>query len=378
MPGHASGRRYDRTPLVVTWEVTQACALACDHCRAEATPERDPNELTTAEGIDLFEQVADFGDRTPMMVLSGGDPLERPDLVELVEGASEVGLTPAVTPATTPALDRGTIEDLADAGVSRVAVSLDGATADTHDAFRGETGTFETAIEAATAAREVGLSIQVNTTVTATTVPELPAIADLVADLDAAMWEVFFLVPVGRGAELEQLDPERAADVAAWLSRRVDDAPYRIITVEAPFYRRVTNELRRADGREPATVGTTGAGAGFVFVSATGEVYPSGFLPLSAGNVREESLVSIYREAPLVRRLRDRASFDGPCGSCPATATCGGSRSRAYAETGDPTGSDPLCPWAATSHAYDVESVDPTWVETVATGTADERHTLSS
>ena len=372
MTGHSSsgphgdsphGRRYDRTPLVVTWEVTQACELACDHCRAEATPDRDPNELSTEEGIELFEQVADFGDRTPMMVLSGGDPLERPDLLELIEGAKAAGLSPAVTPATTPSLDRETLERLHDAGVNRIALSLDGASAETHDAFRGEEGTFETAVEAARAAREIGLSIQINTTVTAATASELPEIADLVEDLDAAMWEVFFLVPVGRGTELEQLTPERAADVTAWLSRRADDAPYRVITVEAPFYRRVANELRRADGKEPATVGTTGAGNGFVFVSATGEVFPSGFLAKSAGNVREESLVSIYRDAPLMQRLRDRSSFAGPCGSCPATETCGGSRSRAFAATGDATGSDPLCPWVATDHAYDAAEIDPSWVE---------------
>ena len=362
---HAGGtprtREYDRAPLIVTWEVTSACALACDHCRAEATPERDPAELDTEEGIALFEEIADFGERTPMLVLSGGDPLERPDLLELIEGAGDVGLTPAVTPATTPALDRDALEALADAGVNRIALSLDGATAGTHDAFRGESGTFATAMTAARTAREVGLSIQVNTTVTARTAAELPAIADLVADLEAAMWEVFFLVPVGRGTELAQLDPDRAAAVAAWLYHRACEAPYRVITVEAPFYRRVATELQRADGEEPTAVGTTGAGNGFVFVSATGDVFPSGFLPLRAGNVRDESLVSIYRDAPVMRRLRDRSSFEGPCGACPATAFCGGSRSRAYAASGDPTGSDPLCPWAATNHEYDFETAAAQW-----------------
>ncbi|AXR77042.1 radical SAM protein [Natrarchaeobaculum sulfurireducens] len=365
-PGPPRGRRYDRTPLVITWEVTQACALACDHCRADATPDRDPNELTTGEGIDLFEQVADFGDRPPMLVLSGGDPLERPDLFELLEGARDTGLVPSVTPATTPSLDRETLAALADAGVGRVAVSLDGATAERHDAFRGETGTFDTALEAASAASELGLSIQVNTTVTARTAADLPEIADLVEELGAVMWEVFFLIPVGRGAELEQLSPPEAANVAAWLAERSREAPYRIITVEAPFFRRVSNERRRARGEEPATVGTTGAGNGFVFVSATGEVYPSGFMPTSAGNVREESLVSIYRDSPLIQRLRDRTAFDGPCGACPAAETCGGSRSRAFAATGEPTGSDPLCPWVATDHGFDADEIDPDWVGRLA------------
>ncbi|ELY73873.1 radical SAM protein [Natronobacterium gregoryi SP2] len=350
---------------MVTWELTQACELACDHCRADATPDRDPNELDISEGISLFEQIADFGDRTPMVVLSGGDPLERPDLFELLEGATEAGLTPAVTPATTPSLDRAQLEALSDAGVNRIAVSLDGASAKTHDSFRGEPGTFETAIRAARQAREAGLSIQVNTTVTAQTVSELPAIADLVEELGAAMWEVFFLVPVGRGVELEQLEPERAAAVTGWLYRQSRDAPYRLITVEAPFYRRVANEMREPD-EGSVTVGTTGAGNGFVFVSATGDVYPSGFMPLSAGNVREESLVSIYRESDLMQQLRDRSSFDGPCGECPATESCGGSRSRAYAATGNPTGSDPLCPWAVSDHEYRFEPTDP-FAETTKT-----------
>ena len=337
------GRDYSMRPLVVTWELTQACSLACDHCRASANPDRHPDELTTREAHELFEQVAAFGQPAPFFVFSGGDPLARPDLFELIEAAADRGVTPAVTPATTPSLDTATIDRLAGAGVERMAVSIDGATPAAHNSFRGEDGTFERALRAARAAREAGISVQVNTTVTARTAGDLPAIADLVESLGAAMWEVFFLVPIGRGASLEQLSPDRAREVAGWLYDRSQRAPYRVITVEAPFYRRVAQQ--RADG--PVRVGTTGAGNGFVFVSHTGEVYPSGFLPLSAGNVRDESLVEIYRHADLMQRLRDRNAFSGPCGSCPMTDRCGGSRSRAYAATGDPTASDPLCPWAA-------------------------------
>lgn len=343
--GHPHARDYSESPLVVTWEVSQACDLACDHCRAEANPERDPDELSTEEGIELFEQVAQFSSQ-PFMVLSGGDPLKRPDVFELLEGAVDVGVTPSITPATTPLLDREAIERFADIGIGRMALSLDGATAESHDSFRGEEGTFDTAIRAAEHARELGVSIQFNTTVTASTVEELPAIADLVEELDAAMWEVFFLVPVGRGEELDQLSPEHASEVMEWLYRRGQDAPFRVITVEAPFYRRVARNVQREEGGGGGPVGSTGAGNGFVFVSHTGEVYPSGFMPLSAGNVRDRPLPEIYQESPTMRKLRDRESFNGPCGSCPMTAECGGSRSRAYAATGDPIGSDPLCPWA--------------------------------
>jgi len=223
--GHPHGRDYARSPLVVTWEVTQACALACDHCRAEATPERNPAELSTAEARDLFEQVATFTPQ-PFLVLSGGDPLER----------------------------------FAEIGVARMALSLDGATPESHDTFRGEAGTFETAIRAAEHARELGVPIQFNTTVTAETVSELPGIADIVETYDAAMWEVFFLVPVGRGEQLQQLSPSRAREVMQWLSLRSQDAPFRPVTVEAPFYRRVARQLQDGEaGASGRAVGSTGS-----------------------------------------------------------------------------------------------------------------------
>jgi radical SAM protein with 4Fe4S-binding SPASM domain len=344
--GTPHGRDYSEAPLVVTWEVSQACDLACDHCRAAADSERCADELDLAEARDFFEQVAEFSPQ-PFLVLSGGDPLKRSDLFEVLETAVEVGVTPSVTPATTERLDRETVERFAEVGVGRMALSLDGATAASHDGFRGEEGTYERAIRAAEAARDVGLSVQVNTTVTAATAGELPEIAEVVEGLGAAMWEVFFLVPTGRGADLEQLSPDRAREVMEWLYRHSRNAPHRVITVEAPFYRRVATEVAREEGHGRPRVGSTGAGNGFVFVSHTGEVYPSGFLPLSAGNVREEPLPEVYRNADLMERLRDRASFVGPCGSCPFTGECGGSRSRAYAATGNPVASDPLCPWAA-------------------------------
>lgn len=343
--GHP-GRNYDETPLIVTWEATQACALACDHCRADAKPERHPDELTTAEAEHLLDQIADFGTPGPIFVISGGDPLERPDLFDIIDAAVEREIPTAVTPATTPDLDRETVQRFADQGVRRMAVSLDGATAETHDEFRGEPGTFERAMKAAEDAADAGLSTQVNTTVTAATAARLPEIADVVEDIGAVAWEVFFLVPIGRGTELDQLSPERAREVMEWLHDRQQNAPFHVITVEAPFYRRVAVETEaEPTGRQP---GTTGAGKGFVFVSHTGEVYPSGFMPVSAGNVREESLVDVYRNGDLMNDLRDPDGFDGSCHTCEYRAMCGGSRSRAYAATGNPLASDPLCPWVET------------------------------
>lgn len=336
-------RDYEDAPRILTWEVTQACGLECDHCRADAIPDRDPAELTTPEGKRLLEDVARF-DPAPILVFSGGDPLERPDLFELVEHARSLGLTTAVTPAPTDNLDRAAIERFADAGVHRMALSLDGATAERHDAFRGEAGSFDLVRRAAEQAADAGLSLQVNTTVTAETVHDLDAVADLVAELGAVMWEVFFLVPTGRGDQLAGLGPVETDQVLTWLYRRARDAPYRVITVEAPQYRRVAAEVERAESGEDPRVGSTRAGKGFLFVSHTGEVYPSGFLPASVGDVREGDVVELYRTAPLLERLRDEDALEGPCGDCRWRSRCGGSRSRAHATTGNPLASDPLCP----------------------------------
>jgi radical SAM protein with 4Fe4S-binding SPASM domain len=346
--GGSHGRNYDRTPIIATWEVTQACDLECDHCRADAQPDRDPNELSTAEGKALIDQIANFGHPSPIFVISGGDPLKRPDLYELIEYATDQDLPTAVTPAPTSLLDRDVLETFVDLGVKRIALSLDGATRESHDTFRGEEGSFDLIMERAKLAKEVGLGIQINTTVTASTVDELPAIADLVEELGAAMWEVFFLVPIGRGTELDQLEPEETVDVMEFLYERQKEASFRTITVEAPHYRVVANRVEREASGSGVRVGSTRAGKGFVFVSHEGDVFPSGFMPLNGGNVTETSLVDIYRNGDLFETLRDAAQLTGSCGTCEHRSICGGSRSRAYAATGNPMASDPLCPYVET------------------------------
>ena len=337
----------DSRPFVLIWEVTQACNLACDHCRADAQPVRHPEELTTKEGKRLLEQAREFGDGQ-LVVLSGGDPLARPDLLELVEYGTELGLRMTLTPSGTSSLSPAVVEDLADAGVRRMALSLDGATAETHDEFRGESGSFEQTVEAAEAAREAGLPLQINTTVCASTAAELPALRDRVSDLGALLWSVFFLVPVGRGRLLDPVSPERAEEILTWLSDVSEESPFGVKTTEAPHYRRVAIQRHRDASEAPPEdgigrrLGIT-AGDGFAFVSHTGELYPSGFLPQSAGSVHEEDLVDLYRESDLFRSLRDPDALGGKCGACEFRHVCGGSRSRAYAHTGDPTASDPLC-----------------------------------
>lgn len=339
----------DRRPFVLVWEVTQACDLACDHCRADAQPARHPDELTTAEGKRLLDSAGSFGDGQ-LVVLSGGDPLARPDLLELVEYGADQGLRMTLTPSGTASLTPAVVDDLADAGIRRLALSLDGASAATHDEFRGESGSFEQTVEAARAAAEAGIPLQINTTVCAATAGELPALRDLVADLGAVLWSVFFLVPVGRGRLLDPVDPERADEIMAWLSEVDEESRFGIKTTEAPQYRRVAIQRRRdaSDAPEEDGIGRRlgiTAGDGFAFVSHTGELYPSGFLPESAGSVRDGDLVELYRESDLFWSLRDPDALAGKCGACEFRHVCGGSRSRAYAHTGDPLESDPLCPY---------------------------------
>jgi len=340
----------DRRPLVLIWEVTRACGLACRHCRANAKPERHPDELTTAEGKRLLDDAARFGDGQ-LVVLSGGDPLARDDLLELVSYGDDRGHRMTITPSGTASLTPDRVEALADAGIQRIALSVDGATRESHDRFRGEES-FEDTMTAARAAREAGLPLQINTTVCADTVDELPAISDRVRGLGAVLWSVFFLVPVGRGRILDPVSPERAEGVMEWL-HEVDEAErFGVKTTEAPFYRRVG--LQSAGDGAGARRGGITAGRGFAFVSHTGETYPSGFLPKSAGNVRDRSVVDVYRDSALFESLRDPDGFAGKCGACEFRQVCGGSRSRAFAATGDPTGSDPLCPYVPEGYDGDL------------------------
>jgi radical SAM protein with 4Fe4S-binding SPASM domain len=338
---HSPGERFARldyavTPLVVIWEMTRACSLVCTHCRADAIPRRHPLELDTAEGFDLMDQVKELG--APVFVLTGGDPLMRRDFYELVEYGTKIGLRVSASPSATRLLNRAALDRAKQAGLVRVAISLDGAGPQTHDAFRGVPGSFDMTIRALQEARDAGLEIQVGTTVTRRTAPDLPLLLELISDLDVSMWNVFFLVPVGRGQIEDCLDAQGHEEVLIWLEKRSRETPFPIKTTEAPHYRRIA----AASGR-PVPGSGVGDGKGFVFISHLGEIQPSGFLPLTAGYIRQRGLTSAYRDSPLFRDLRDPDLLKGKCGACEFKRVCGGSRARAYALTGDYLGPDPAC-----------------------------------
>jgi radical SAM protein len=343
-------RDFDRAPFLVIWEVTQACDLACVHCRACAVPHRHPAELTTREGFALLEEIRTFGD--PLMVFTGGDPLKREDLFELLAYSARLGLRTTVTPSATPLLTGRAIEAIARSGVARMALSLDGPDAPSHDGFRQVAGSFARTLFGLREARRIGLETQVNTTVTRHNLARLAEIAALVGEVGAKLWSVFFLVTTGRAQAGDDLTAEEYEQVFEFLYETSKRAPFDIKTTEAQHYRRYVAQRRKAEGNGNGRRFDTGAiarqagindGKGFVFISHTGEIYPSGFLPVAAGNVRRDSLGDVYRNAPLFRALRKPDGFEGKCGRCLYRNLCGGSRSRAYALTGNYLGSDPRC-----------------------------------
>jgi radical SAM protein len=353
---------FEQAPFLVIWETTQACDLACKHCRAEARPFRHPRELTTAEARKLLEDVRRFG--PIIFVFSGGDAMKREDIVELAAYGSGLGLRMAITPATTSLCTRERLERLHDAGIARLAVSLDGSDPAVHDDFRQVEGSFDHGIRILRTARELGLSIQVNTVVARHNLDDFGAMADLLSDLGIVFWEVFFLVPMGRARPQDVAGADAFEKVFHTLYDLSRTVPFDIKATAAPQYSRVMLQRRTAEQRAGARTdaldvldegGSHSArdgigrarsvndGDGFLFVSHTGDIYPSGFLPRAAGNVRSHDLVDVYRHSDLFRRLRDRSQLKGKCGVCEYRQICGGSRARAFAVTGDPMEAEPFC-----------------------------------
>ncbi len=343
---------FDRAPFTIAWELTRACAYACVHCRADAQHQRDPRELDTAEGRHLIDQLASF-QTEPILVLTGGDPLMRRDALELAAYANDRGLRVSLTPTATALPTEKRMRQALAAGVRRVAYSVDAADAEVHDRFRGFRGSFERTLRGIANAQAAGLPLQLNTAVCALNVDQLEPMVEFVRQSGAVQWSVFFMVPTGRGASLPLLSAAQHERVLGWLHELSREAPFDIKATNAPQYRRIVSQ--RAGRREGAgfrfpdalnrPAKGVGDGRGFMFISHRGEVMPSGFLPLPAGNVRRRSPVEIYRDAPLFRQLRDPALLKGKCGRCEFREICGGSRSRSYGVTGDYLAADPSCPY---------------------------------
>ncbi|MBI4871631.1 MAG: TIGR04053 family radical SAM/SPASM domain-containing protein [Candidatus Riflebacteria bacterium] len=372
MPDFMDGRiNFDERPILVFWESTRACLLSCQHCRASAIEQALPGELSTDEAKRFIDSLDRFGEPLPVLIMTGGDPLMRSDLVELIEHARARGIPVGLSPAVTPRLTPQTAARMRELGVKAASISLDGARAETHERIRGVNDHFARTLEALRLLVSLGYTLQVNTTIMRDNVEELAALAKILKDIGVRIWEVFFLIHVGRGSEMRELDPTQTEDVCHFL---YDVSRYGIAirTVEGPFFRRVCAwRLGDAPGTDPQVryglsplygrlnrtlvellgppsqppairSARTRDGKGIVFVAHDGEIFPAGFLPLALGNVRTSSLVDVYRDSPLLQAVR-KASFGGRCGACEFADLCGGSRARAYAAFGDPLAEDPAC-----------------------------------
>ncbi len=376
---HLREADFDLAPFTIAWEVTRACAFACVHCRADAQHTRDPRELTTEEGRRLLERFKEFG--SPIVVFTGGDPMMRRDLFDLIRYATDLGLRASLTPTATALPTVGRLKQAMESGVRRIALSLDAPAPEVHDAFRQVPGSWERTMQILRNAQAVGLSAQINTTVTRHNVHLLPEMVKFVEEVGAVQWSVFFLVPTGRGQAAHMISPEEHERVFHWLFDLSQRGTFDIKATAAPMYRRVAIERKRgltpqplpplparnSDGRggrggEAGEGGEVFQGAGFqyadglnrpvkgvndgrgfLFISHVGEIMPSGFLPVSAGDVRAADVVDVYRNHPMFRALRDPDQLRGKCQICKYRVVCGGQRGRAYALTGDYLASDPAC-----------------------------------
>ncbi|MGA9225875.1 MAG: TIGR04053 family radical SAM/SPASM domain-containing protein [Mesobacillus sp.] len=354
---------FHQNPYIVIWEVTRACQLKCLHCRADAQNKPDPMELTSNEGFKLIDQIYEMNN--PMLVFTGGDCMMRQDLFELADYAVKKGMRVSITPSATDNVTKERMLRAKEVGLSRWAFSLDGPTPEIHDHFRGTPGSFDLTIEKVKHLNELQMPLQLNTVISRYNFEYLEEMAELMKELKVVMWYIFMLVPTGRGQLDACLTPLEHEKVFRWQYELSKTAPFDIKTTAAQHYRRVVfqqkvrekvvdlSEIRyedtltkdmasMIDGLKRAPQGVND-GNGFVFVSHTGDVMPSGLLPLVGGNVREKSLAEIYRESPIFKDLRNPDKYKGKCGICEFRYVCGGSRSRTYAVTGDYMASEPYC-----------------------------------
>jgi AdoMet-dependent heme synthase len=366
---------FDQRPFTVVWETTRACDLACLHCRAEANPQRSAAELGFEEAQGLVQSIKAFGAPYPLFILTGGDPAKRSDIFDIISYARDQGLRVAMTPSATPLITRETVRRFAGAGLARLALSLDGKDAPAHDRFRGVAGSFDRTLQILEWCRELGLETQIHTTVTRHVLDDLPAIAEMIARRGIKLWALFLLIAVGRAARAEirrlNLTARQIESLFQWLYDLSKSAPFDVTPREGYHYRRVLLQRKAAelgvavedllaDAQKkhwtPADLASSAQatrivraplgvndGKGILFISHHGDVQPSGFLNLVAGNIRSQSLPDIYRNSDVFMRMRDYTQLKGKCGLCEFKSICGGSRSRAHAITGDPMQSDPYC-----------------------------------
>jgi len=326
-------------PRVIAWESTRACNYACVHCRAEAQKQADPNQLTTQEALRLMDEIAEVC--KPILIISGGDPLKREDIFTVVSYADKLGFRVVMSPSgsnITPEV----ISNMKSSGVKMISLSLDGSNAVVHDSFRKVQGAFDLVLKNIHTAKEVGMPFRINTTVTKHNANDLPAIHDLVVSLGSVEWDVFMLVPTGRGKVTMEITPQEYEATLQQIHALSQKSLIHIKMTCAPQYIRIAAQQGKATGEAPHGRGCM-AGNGFCFISHVGEVFGCGFLPVAAGNVRKEKFGDVYQKAPLFAALRNHNLLTGHCGLCEFKVGCGGCRARALSVYGDMFAGEPYC-----------------------------------
>jgi heme b synthase len=348
---HTPDSQQKRSTLrLVAWEITRNCNLSCVHCRASATMGPYEGELDTAACLNLLDQIKEVGD--PIIILTGGEPLLRPDIFEIARYGTDKGLRMVMAPNGT--LLTGEIaRKLVDAGIQRISISLDGATKESHDRFRGVEGAYEGALQGIQHAKEAGIEFQINTTITQTNLHEIQDIQNLAADLGAVAHHIFLLVPTGRGKYIvdQAIDAESYEKTLNWFYDQRNKTPLQLKATCAPHYYRILRQRAKADG-EKVTFQTHGldavtrgclGGIGFCFISHRGIVQPCGFLNLNCGDVNQTPFKDIWYRSKEFLNLRNYDALTGKCGRCEYQKVCGGCRARAYEASGDYMAEEPLC-----------------------------------
>jgi len=330
-------------PVIVFYEVTRACLLSCKHCRANAIPRRNPMELNLKEISSLADQLLEFNVK-PLVVITGGDPLMRDDIIEILDIFKDRGFNLAISFSGTALATEEKMDDIA-MRVKNIAMSLDGSNKAIHDGFRNVEGTFEKSLEIINYVKGK-TSLQINSTIGKHNIKDIENIYALLKKMEIRSWDLFFLVPTGRATDILSLEKNEVLYALNFLYQIHSSGGMRIKTTEAPFYNRkkVEGEKKLPVTRDSNGLGVTD-GRGTIFISHIGEIYPTGFLPLNTGNVRKDKIVNVYRNSDIFIKLKNPEFLKGKCGKCPYKEICGGSRARAYATTGDYLEEDPACPY---------------------------------
>jgi len=357
-PGGPPAKDDAAAPLrLVAWETTRNCNLACKHCRASAHNGPFAGELDTAAAFRLLDQIAEVGQ--PIVILTGGEPLLRPDIFEIARYGTDKGLRMVMAPNGT-LITAAYAKRMAESGIQRISVSLDGATAAKHDDFRGVPGAFEGALRGITRAKEAGIAFQINTTISKLNLAEIPKIQQLAVDLGAVAHHIFLLVPTGRGKYIidQEITAQEYEATLNWFYDQRDKTPLQLKATCAPHYYRILRQRAREEGRRvtfeshglaAATRGCLG-GTGFCVISHRGVVQPCGFLQVDSGNVTQTSFADIWRGSKVFLALRNYDDLKGKCGECEYKRVCGGCRARAYESIGDFMAEEPLCSYQPTRH----------------------------